>query len=437
MKRIRNIPITATLSYYKSHQSIEDILSDELGYSLIYDNIVPNRVGDALATVNLVELPSHFFLIQIDDYIRQSQQIEITREFFQKTGMIRMIRAFLSEWGIPGFVANLIGTDKITCFICAGAEKDNAGFFHDFSAALRERIRKRSQYTLSIAMSRYCTKLSDFPSEYLRMQQLLNESFFRKDRSYDVLYQVSFPRNTHSHQDRYSELLAAVCQNSKKRIADISSNIFLSFQEEHISPQEAKSQIIRLICRLEKYGISLNVPFETIHSITSPAISGISSSMFLEDIQALFWQYCEWLAEELARSELSGDYQFKLPVQEYLSEHYSRQIRLDEIARVFGFHPGYFSELFRNSFGITLTDYLIEYRVERAKRLLAQTNLSINEIAASVGFNSSSYFSRMFKKHCGASASSYRKQNRETSSGSRDGLEAARDKQMTRNREVP
>lgn len=400
--------IGATLSYYKQHQSIEDILSDELNYSMIYDNIDPHKIKMALATVNISELPARFFLIQIDDYIRISQKIEITREFFQKSGVIRTIRSYLAEQNISGFVANLIGTDKIVCYICLTDEEDTGIFLEKFITDIQNRIRARSHYTLSVAASRRCISLSDFPKEYIRMQKILTETFFCREGIFCTPSENSEMDNYKINQKWYDNILAAICKRNKTHIKTAIDATFLSISEQHIPPHRTKNGIIQLVCRLAEYASNHSVPINSISETTSLLINEISLCMFLDDIQKQLFDFCNWLSDQLILNNSSSEYQFKTPVQEYLSSHYASTIRLDDIAKVFGFCPDYFSDLFSRTFGFTFTEYLTKYRLEQAKRLLRETNMPINEVALSVGFNSSSYFSKTFAKHCGESARIYR-----------------------------
>ncbi|MFD0672880.1 helix-turn-helix transcriptional regulator [Cohnella sp. GCM10027633] len=77
--------------------------------------------------------------------------------------------------------------------------------------------------------------------------------------------------------------------------------------------------------------------------------------------------------------------------------------------------PKYFSYLFRKYVGIGPIDYLIQYRMNRARELLATGQFSVAEVARSVGYLDAYYFSRLFKKHAGlppGAVGEYRRRNR-------------------------
>ncbi len=70
------------------------------------------------------------------------------------------------------------------------------------------------------------------------------------------------------------------------------------------------------------------------------------------------------------------------------------------------------STAFNKATGKTVREYITELRVSDAKQLLTHSDLNVTEIAYSVGFNNSNYFSDIFKKHCGLSPLEYRKSTR-------------------------
>jgi AraC-like DNA-binding protein len=96
--------------------------------------------------------------------------------------------------------------------------------------------------------------------------------------------------------------------------------------------------------------------------------------------------------------------------ERYIWDNYTHKISLREIARVSGFSPPYFSSIFKEEMGENLSSYINRLRVEKAGRLLIETNLSLSEIAGSCGFEDLSWFSKSFKTFTGISPGKYRNQ---------------------------
>lgn len=95
----------------------------------------------------------------------------------------------------------------------------------------------------------------------------------------------------------------------------------------------------------------------------------------------------------------------------YMENYYYRNISIAELAAQFGYSRSYFSTLFQKLTGETPYAYLTKIRIQRAKEYLRNTNLSVEEIAYTVGFSSLQRFCEMFKKQTEFSPLQYRSAN--------------------------
>jgi YesN/AraC family two-component response regulator len=101
---------------------------------------------------------------------------------------------------------------------------------------------------------------------------------------------------------------------------------------------------------------------------------------------------------------------------QYIHQHYDRDIQIKDIAAAANVHSGYLHRIFRNNKGCTINEYLMQFRMEKAKTLLANTDIQISDISDYVGINSRQYFAFVFKKYTGLSPSSYRRSMVQSSS---------------------
>ena len=92
----------------------------------------------------------------------------------------------------------------------------------------------------------------------------------------------------------------------------------------------------------------------------------------------------------------------------YVERHFAEKVTLDDLARAATVSPSYLIRLFKRQLETTPHDYLLRYRISRAKELLAETTLTSAVIAERVGFTSESNFSYRFKQMTGQGPRAYR-----------------------------
>lgn len=105
---------------------------------------------------------------------------------------------------------------------------------------------------------------------------------------------------------------------------------------------------------------------------------------------------------------------FKTQCIALVNEKFNSPNAIKIICDYFHYNQSYMCEKFKRVFGITMTDYLNDLRVARAAYLLSASSYSLREICDSIGFNSLSYFNKIFKERYFVSPAKYRKQGSST-----------------------
>ena len=120
----------------------------------------------------------------------------------------------------------------------------------------------------------------------------------------------------------------------------------------------------------------------------------------------LVYKFFSILLENVDRRSL-GD--VAESAQKIIDYNFNRDITVAEIADTLCVDPAYLTRKFTQRFGISPKEYMVEKRIGHAKKLLADTDATVKEIAASVGYMDQLYFSRIFKKKEGVSPLAYRR----------------------------
>jgi len=99
-------------------------------------------------------------------------------------------------------------------------------------------------------------------------------------------------------------------------------------------------------------------------------------------------------------------------IEDYIGRNYQNEnLSVKDISEHVFLSSTYVCTVFKNETGRTLNQYLTEYRMEKAKKLLLDPRYKITDISAKVGYSDGNYFGKTFKKHTGLSPSEYREQN--------------------------
>lgn len=97
------------------------------------------------------------------------------------------------------------------------------------------------------------------------------------------------------------------------------------------------------------------------------------------------------------------------PVVKYVENHYMEPLSTRDMAEILGLSESHFMKFFKNTMGETFIDYLNDYRLTMASRLLLSSGDSVLMVAEECGYETLSYFNRLFKKRFGVTPREYRK----------------------------
>ncbi|SHO43355.1 AraC family transcriptional regulator [Anaerocolumna xylanovorans] len=129
-----------------------------------------------------------------------------------------------------------------------------------------------------------------------------------------------------------------------------------------------------------------------------------SKEEFLES----FYSFFDKIGEELEKKKAARQESFYEQIKNYIYSHYQDpDFSVESLAGAMNKSVPYISRVYSQTNGTTIKDTISELRMDMAKQLLKGKNLSINEIAARVGFSSTSYFHKAFKKATGVTPKEY------------------------------
>ncbi len=173
-----------------------------------------------------------------------------------------------------------------------------------------------------------------------------------------------------------------------------------------LMPTAPTEEGFRTLCeRTASYGLDREKLREAYFGATPMAQEKIEAIVSLVRLFGQHFTEFAWQLEEL-RDERRHPAVTK--AMDYVTQHYHERVALNDVADHVRLSPSYLSALFSREAGMTLTDFIHRTRVERAKRLLRDTDKGVSEIAFDVGFQNVTHFNYVFRKVEDTSPSQFR-----------------------------
>ena len=210
------------------------------------------------------------------------------------------------------------------------------------------------------------------------------------------------------HESERSRLLKAIRLNTpteiKSAVRDYLSSI--SFKEKSL--QQHHIDLMELLSELCRFAANNDLTIEEF-SGDMGRLYGRLLDMEPNTLEEWLCSICVSLHENLLNVRNKSTRSFVENAKDYVENHYSNEeVSLDTVCEALGVSNSYFSTIFKKETGKSFIGYLTDYRMERASRLLLETNEKSYIIGKKVGYTDPNYFSYVFKRKFGVSPSKYR-----------------------------
>ncbi|WP_207910971.1 response regulator [Paenibacillus albiflavus] len=192
---------------------------------------------------------------------------------------------------------------------------------------------------------------------------------------------------------------------------------------------DAASLVRKLIAEVSEVRLSVHALYDMCAKITAILNSFIESENkrtgelmpYVEQIDLHQYDSTDEIADKLANlmesaasklASSSSKFDITEDMKLYVQQHFHQEIILEDLAKNKYFtDPSYLSRLFKNKVGTSFSQYLLSYRMNKAKSLLeSDFILSVSDVASAVGYSDYSYFIQMYKKHFGATPGKVKRQ---------------------------
>lgn len=168
---------------------------------------------------------------------------------------------------------------------------------------------------------------------------------------------------------------------------------------------------LMVVLGFKDYGIAKNVVGETVTSLFNMLLSAAEEPVCdAEKCSKILYEYMLEMKKIFCDKVQPDNYSEKITQNAalYISDNFSRDITLEELASLSGISMQHFCRLFKAEFGLRPMEYIALKRISYAKALLEATDKSISEIGRISGYPDPTYFGMVFKKYEGVTPTAYR-----------------------------
>jgi AraC-like DNA-binding protein len=214
--------------------------------------------------------------------------------------------------------------------------------------------------------------------------------------------------------DKERQLLSALRrgdqESGKAILNDILAALLFSNPGEYSYIQFRAIELVVLLSRAGAGGVPAGYEKDQLEA-NNGNMKRIEETKSIEELTDVLNVMVDQMAEQIFSFQGVRHAAALRKVERFIQENYSRKISLKEAADISGLSPPYFSTIFKEEMGENFSSYLNQLRVEKASRLLWETDQPLSEIASSCGFEDQSWFSKIFKNYTGFSPGRFRAQN--------------------------
>lgn len=202
-----------------------------------------------------------------------------------------------------------------------------------------------------------------------------------------------------------SDVLLGDAESAKSRLNEMLGRIYFTSGN---NIEIIKIRTIELITLLSRALIESGEDSEVVYEMTESYLGQIAGINNLTDLSYVLLETLEKYTTLAFSNVTENNLTLIRKSVHYINQRYNTNLTLDEVSHYVGLNSTYFSILFKKETGMNFSYYINKLRIEQAKHLLKTSSLPLLTIAEDTGFESQSYFSKVFKQLAGSTPKQFR-----------------------------
>ncbi len=383
-----------TLSSYLS------AMQDNLLYQLIYSDKFSEEFIDFILNRLNYKCYSYFVCLKIHTpmQINNSHMYSMFINAFSESFHVDMM-----EYSDNEFIVLL--ASKIT---------DEHVLLDEISVTVRNLLRSFNMSynkALAVGISSYTAEIQNTSTLFYQASQALVNAHHQEHFKVSF-YQMAVPNNQKLDLKQLrNELTEILSLRNYEGIDEFLKNHQLNFEDTNDNHVKTFcfTVITSLQFILQEYNGDFDKIFGNVDIVWDKLNNFNSIANVYQWIKNIIIACCEFIE---SNNNISKNSSLVSTIKEYINKNYHSISSVEEIASNLYLSSGYVKRIFKKHTGQTVFDYLVETRIEEAKKLLESTDITMHGVCEAVGYTSKSHFSETFKKKVGITPKEYQKNHK-------------------------
>lgn len=351
---------------------------------------------------------SHFF-IPHPLYERNYSLIVLRPE---ENGHLSTLYNWIEQYAFPHLVRHFALQHDVVCVLKIPKEQEKAVLQQEGQRILERWVSDHPHCRLSLAVHPSSVPAASIHDMYTRTADMFKLSFFKGLQQLfwvdeNVIFNPVDPFLTPEEQREWMTMLD---DGDKHAIKEWLYRRFTSFQSPYPDPELIRVRLTSVLAQLRRfmktYHLDRKEDTESRYHDIFQTI--LSAPVLFSIVQEVVLFVFDLIDEANKQKEQSTTNVIERGLR-YIEQHYrTPRLRLQDVAEHVNMSPSYYSHLLTKATGQSFRQILKSVRLKHAKKLLAESTWTVQEITEHVGFTDANYFSRIFKEATGETPRAYR-----------------------------
>ncbi|WP_027628859.1 response regulator [Ruminiclostridium cellobioparum] len=304
--------------------------------------------------------------------------------------------------------------DRICIIVGMDGTQNKGDFLTQLESRLelvRAAICKHLDFTITVGVGSEKAELFDIPVSYREsIIALKHKLTLGKNRIilYSLVAESGIKGTVFSGEYR-SQLLMNIRTADEEEVNKLISQVFMRVRGENIHHQILFVVCIEMVAVCMEAMVEMGLRIEDVITQGSfNLVEEIQSKKSIAEMETWIKEIFMHTLETIKKNKISKASRLIEEVKKYISSNYqSSELSIDEIARNLFVNYAHLCFIFKRDAGVTINEYLTEFRIRKAKELFDSGNTLILDVASKVGYADASYFGKCFKKYYGLAPSKF------------------------------